>query len=116
LLELASRTLEVPVTELKAGELQRLVTIKSTTQYVIHHVKGRFRMFVSEHFDGTFYSTLWYYIKSASEKTGKLLSFEHKNFKGTNAEQVRVKSLQWLDENLGDNYTIEALAKPVAEQ
>jgi len=115
LLESASRTLDIPVTELKAGELQRLVTIKSTTQYVIHHIKGRFRMFISEHFDGTFYSTLWYYSKSASKKEGTLLSFEHKNFKGNSADQVRMKSLRWLAENLGDNYTIEPLDKLVAD-
>ena len=101
----SSEPLTVPVTELRPGELQRVVKIKNTRQYRIHHSKGSFRLYVSEHFDGSFFSTVLYYSKHRGQDE-ITLGFAHRNFKGRSEEDAYNKALRWVNENLGRQYSV----------
>ena len=102
-----SASIAVPITQLRPRELDRVIKIKNTKQYAIHHSNGLFRMFVSEHFDGSFFSTVLYYGKRP-RKDQKLttLTFAHRNFKGRSEQEAYTKCLHWIDENLGRGYSV----------
>jgi hypothetical protein len=102
-----SGSIEVPITELRPGELERVIKVKNTKQYTVRHSKGTFRMFVSEHFDGSFFSTVLYYSKSRSHgESATRLTFAHRNFKGRSADEAYSKCLRWIDANLGSGYSV----------
>jgi hypothetical protein len=82
--------------------------IKNTKEYWVHHNKGAFRVYVSEHADGTFHGTIFHYERiPASGSQPTTLDFDHKNFSGSSAEDVRKQCFDWIDTNLGTAYRVE---------
>lgn len=82
--------------------------IKHTKEYWVQHRRGAFRVFVSEHADGTFHGTILHYERiPAEDPLPPTLDFDHKNFMASSAEDVRKHCFDWIDKNLGTDYKVE---------
>ncbi len=90
--------------------------VVQTKQFIVHHSKGRFELFISAHDDGYFYGTLLYHETSGDFSAGtREMAFKHQNFVGNSEEDVLVKGKAWIDQNLGREYTLTPSAGQQAE-
>lgn len=98
----------VELKKLSEGQLAKLILgIVSTKEFWIHHEKGVFRLFISEHADETFHGTILHYgnIPAAGTRP-QTLSFDHKNFHGTSEHVVRDKAIAWIKTDIGPNFSV----------
>lgn len=98
----------VELKKLSEGQLTKLMLgVETTKEFLIHHTKGAFRLFISEHADGTFHGTVLHYDRiSGTKRRPTTLSFSHKNFHGNSEKAVRDAALAWITNNLGPDYSI----------
>jgi len=83
--------------------------IISTKVYAIHHQEGAFKLYISLHKDDFYYAGLSYYVKTGSWAAGEVLSIDMRlqQYRGTSEEIVKRAALEWMEENIKGEYTIE---------
>jgi hypothetical protein len=81
--------------------------VVQTNRFTVHVQKERFQLFISEHNDGDFYGKLVYYEKSGDFSAGtREIVFKHQNFAGNCEQDVLRRSKEWIDQNLGNGYSV----------
>lgn len=82
-----------------------------TEVYAIHHEKGAFKLYLSQHTDGYFYAGLLYYTKTGDWSTTHQihLDIHSQHFRATSKEDAKNAALNWLKENIKGNFSIELI-------
>jgi hypothetical protein len=90
--------------------------VVQTKEFTVDHLKGRCKLFISQHDDHYFYGTLLYYETSGDFSSGtRNMAFKHQNFAGISAEDVLAKCKVWIDRNLGTEYSLAPSAGQQAQ-
>ena len=86
-------------------------SIKWTKTYAVHHVKGSFRAFTSEHEGRHFYATLLFFERkqafSLLDGDKGVLDFKHQTFYGTSESQALHELKAWLCQQLPGKYEFQ---------
>lgn len=85
--------------------------IPHTRSFRIHHTKGEFKIFVTQtDLKGFFAGSVLYYDKTRiGSGTATLLHYDLKTFLETNEEAALNECKNWINQNLGENFTAEEI-------
>lgn len=82
-----------------------------TKVYKLNHYLGAFRIYISQHSNGTFFGAVNYYNRAGewSRDETVSLNFKLEQFIDINEEKAYQACLDWVRKNLKGNFSVELL-------
>ena len=86
------------------------MSVISTETYLIKHINGSFKLFLSQHDNGYYYGGILYYLKSGSFSNDDLiLNFKLETLYEKDKNKLYLNSLEWIKNNIKGEFEIEKL-------